>query len=111
MTSAIPSCRIRGKISDEKLELACCGNPYQAVQNRAVQSFCLVTAEQPRPDRQALGLRSIVTLSDYRSRGERTHRRRYARRYGCPGGAIVTVPNWMIGVRTVRLKVACQPGC
>ena len=65
-----------GKIPDEKLELACCGNPYRAVQNRAVQSFCLVTAEQPRPDRQALGLRSTVTLSDYRSRGERAHCRR-----------------------------------
>jgi hypothetical protein len=69
-----------GKISDEKLELACCGNPYRAVQNRAVQSFCLVTAEQPRPDRQALGLRSIITLSDYRSRGERAHCRRSVRR-------------------------------
>jgi bifunctional non-homologous end joining protein LigD len=52
----------------------------RAVQDRAVQSFCLAATEQLRPDRQASESVVNSTLSDHGSHGERAHSRRYDRR-------------------------------
>ena len=58
----------------------CCGNPCRAVQDRTVQASVLGPTEQLRPDRQASTSAVDSTLSDRRSRGERAHSRRSARR-------------------------------
>ena len=54
------------------------------MQDRGVQSFCLVPTEQLRPDRQESGSAVDSTLSDHESYGERAHSRRYLEPiFGC----------------------------
>jgi hypothetical protein len=63
----------------EKLELALLRKSMSGSAGPAVQSFCLGTTDQLRPDQQALRSAVDSTLSEHGSHGERAHCGRSAR--------------------------------